>query len=240
MTTGWIDQVDVTIELPAGPAGAHGTEWITGTDAPASPPDGDQMYLDTKNGIIYEWVNSAWVPMTDLKHTHNHGDIYLKVDTAVGQTVAGQVTFSEPVLLPGAGTGDPSEAANKGFVESYLQSYSPERMLGASIEDAPPTGAMAILTTNDSWDDTRLQGIYHQVGGSGLPAGIDESVQTMGAVLSGEADRCVQLVFGSERWFTRTYNGTTWSAWRMLGYVTSDNAPGPGDILPAGALWIEY
>ena len=246
-TTYWLDQIDVAVELPMGPAGEQGppgTAWLVGPST--TPPttgiyDEGTLYLGG-DGKIYQYENGAWVdtgvdliPPASASQPHDHNEfLRLAGGTMTGPLTGVDSTFTGNVVVPTPNAGP--EAVNLDYLSNTLANLNLSKFLGDASGNA-------ILTGGGGWNAGQGQAIYQHTGPSvTLPPGVTGT--TTGLTMRSSSGNITQLICDLARnlWFVRAQVAGTWGQWSTLSPIISTSAPVDppnGPPVPNGTIWIQ-
>lgn len=246
--THWLDQIDVAVELPMGPAGEQGppgTAWLVGAGPPpAGEYDDGTLYL-SGDGKVYRYENGGWEDTgVDLipdagqgaipPHDHNE---YLKRSggSMFGPLLGTDAAFTGNVVVPTPDAGN--EAVNLDYLTTQITNIGLDKFFGDSAGNAISTGT-------GGWNAGQGQAIYQHTGpGVTLPPGVTGA--TVGLTMRQSSGNMVQIICDVARniWFTRVQAGSQWGQWSTLSPIVSTAAPvNPADggtQVPHGTVWIQ-
>ena len=241
----YLDQIDVAVELPMGPAGpqgAPGTIWI----ADAGAPPTDQTYPEgtlflAGDGQVYVYENGQFVPtgvdlIPDVTEwiPHDHDYLPLIGGTLTGPLEGTDAAFSGSVTVPSPDLG--TEAVNLDYLTNVLNNLNLRKFFGDASGNAISTGT-------GGWGAGQQQAIYQYSGGISLPPGV--TGPTVGLTMRQSNGYLTQFIcdVNNNMWFARTQAAGSFGQWSSVTPFVRTTAPvdpaNGGPAVPNGTIWIQ-
>lgn len=239
----YLDQIDVAVELPMGPAGpegAPGTIWMADAGPPPAGDFPDGTLFLSGDGTVYRFEDGQWVDtgidlIPDVTEwiPHEHDYLPLTGGTLTGPLEGTDATFIGSVQVPSPDQGP--EAVNLEYLTNVLNNLNLRKFFGDASGNAISTGT-------GGWSAGQQQAIYQHTGGVSMPPGVTGA--TVGLTMRQSNGYLTQFICDvtNNMWFARTQvsgNFGPWSSVTPIVRTTAPVDPPTGPTVPNGTIWIQ-